>query len=162
MVFIKGYENKYSVTKDGRVWSHIRNKFLKHDLRGKYFAVKLGKFGKKISVHRLVALAFIENPDKKPYINHIDGNKLNNDVNNLEWCTAQENIHHAQMNGLMKVRTYPIKKRQKISDSEAEKICKSYENGYPVIKLAKEYKVIRGTIYAILRKNKINRRGYVI
>lgn len=162
MVYIKGYEGKYSITKDGKVWSHVRNKFLKDDLRGKYYAVKLGKYGKKISVHRLVAIAYIKNPENKPYINHIDGDKLNNNVSNLEWCTARENIHHAQMNGLMKVRTYPIKKRQKISDEEAERICNAYKNGYSVLKLAKDYNVIRGTIYAILRKNKIDRRKYVI
>lgn len=160
MVFIKGYEGKYSVTKDGMVWSHIRNKFLKPDLRGKYYAVKLGKFGKKVSIHRLVAEGHIDNLNNKPYVNHIDGDRLNNNSDNLEWCTAKENINHAQMNGLMNVRTYPVFKRQKISDEEALKICEAFKNGYSVIKLAEEYGVIRGTIYAILRKNKVGRRHY--
>lgn len=162
MVFIKGYEGKYSITKDGKVFSHIRNKFLKYDLRNNYYAVKLGKYGKKIAVHRLVALTYIENVEDKPYINHIDGNKLNNNVDNLEWCTAKENINHAQMNGLMKVKTYPVFRRQKISNEEAIKICEAFKNGYSVLKLAKEYNVIRGTIYAILKKNKVDRRHYVI
>lgn len=64
------------------------------------------------------------------------------------------------MNGLMNVRTYPVFKRQKISDKEALRICEAFKNGYPVIKLAEEYGMIRGTIYAILRKNKVNRRHY--
>lgn len=51
-------------------------------------------------VHRLLALAFIPNPDCKPHINHIDGNKLNNSLDNLEWCTQQENIQHAYDTGL--------------------------------------------------------------
>ena len=162
MVFIKGYENKYSITKDGKVWSHIRNKFLKQDLRRQYYAVKLGKYGKKISVHRLVALAFIDNIDNKPLVNHIDGNKLNNNVNNLEWCTSKENTNHAQMNGLMKIRVYPISRRQKISNEKANKVCKDFKHGYSALKLAKKYGVTRGAIYAILRKNKIDRRHYGI
>ena len=162
MVYIYGYEGKYSVTKKGEVWSHVRNIFLKQDLRGNYYAVKLGKFGKKLSVHRIVATAFIPNPFNKPEVNHKDGDKFNNKSSNLEWSTRKENIEHAQMNGLQKVRTYPVHRRQKISDKNAKKICELYKSGFSVIFLSEKYGVIRGTVYAILRKNKIERRRYVL
>ena len=78
----------------------------KHCANG-YRSVKLFKDGKHshLLVHRIVAKTFIPNPDNKRYVNHIDGNKANNNVNNLEWCTASENLKHAFKTGLSK----PIK-----------------------------------------------------
>lgn len=69
----------------------------------KYADIHLWKNSKYVSthVHRLVALAFIPNPENKPEVNHMDGNRLNNNVNNLEWVTKQENMEHAIRLGLM-------------------------------------------------------------
>ena len=98
---IKGYENEYQVSNLGNVKSLKRNIILKPDINDNYKRVTLCQNGetKRISVHRLVATAFINNPLNKPHINHIDNNPNNNDVNNLEWCTHSENMIHAHNQG---------------------------------------------------------------
>lgn len=103
---IKEYEGLYQISNLGNVKSLKRNKLLKpiKDKDG-YLCVTLYKMCKlkEKKVHRLVAQTFILNPENKPQVNHIDGNKQNNVVNNLEWCTRLENIEHAWKIGLMKV-----------------------------------------------------------
>ena len=89
---IDGYEN-YKITKDGKVWSKRSKIFLKLTLCNGYYFIHLrsnGK-GKHISINRLVAQTFIPNPDNKPYVNHINCDKTDNRVENLEWVTQKEN-----------------------------------------------------------------------
>jgi hypothetical protein len=112
---VKGYEGRYEVSNKGKVRSLIR----KHDgkIRGNPILLKIGKLkthcktyntiwlrnngaNKRFYVHRLVAMAFIPNLLNKPQVNHIDNNPLNNNVENLEWCTNSENqIHRVKTNG---------------------------------------------------------------
>ena len=89
----------YEVLSDGRILNKRWNRFLKPQLNNKgYERVQL--CGKFYFVHRLVAEKYIPNPDNLPQVNHIDGNKTNNNVNNLEWVSNQQNRDHAVKNGL--------------------------------------------------------------
>ena len=110
-VKIKGHEN-YILWPDGQVFSLRSNKFITAFL-GKYSSTNKNRKNKisymKIAlnreqfyIHRLLAQAYIPNPENKKQVNHIDGNKLNNNLNNLEWVTPRENQNHAFNTGLKK------------------------------------------------------------
>jgi hypothetical protein len=108
-----GYEGLYQVSNLGKVKSIKKNILLKpvFDKRG-YNMVSLyinGK-GKTNKIHRIIAIAFIPNPENKPQVNHKDCNKNNNSVENLEWNTNRENIQHAYNNGLKQSSIDRIKK----------------------------------------------------
>ena len=100
---VKGYEDLYEVSNDGQVRGLKYNRILKPELtRCGYYRVDLCKKGKvkKFYVHRLVAIAFIDNPDNKPQVNHINGDKLTNTAVNLEWVTCSDNHKHAYQLGI--------------------------------------------------------------
>jgi hypothetical protein len=105
---IPGYEGKYQASNLGKIKSLGNNakrseKILKASLEGSgYEFVNLYKNTERTSlkIHRLVAITFISNPENKKTVNHINGNKLDNNVNNLEWSTYSENLRHAFKIGL--------------------------------------------------------------
>lgn len=108
---IKEFEGYYQISNFGNVKSldrfdgvnYRKGQMIKPILKyNGYLQVGLRKHNKRkyFSVHRLVAIHFIENPANKKQVNHIDCNKQNNNVNNLEWVTSKENQAHAKMNGL--------------------------------------------------------------
>ena len=118
---IKGFEGYYQVSNMGRIKSldryvrgnkdsklHIKERIIKGGIETRgYSFVSLNKNGTRTyaRIHRLVAEAFLENPFNKPEVNHIDGNKQNNTVSNLEYCTRTENEQHAYKIGLKKGKT---------------------------------------------------------
>jgi hypothetical protein len=94
---------RYSVSSYGRIRNNKNNKFLVPILRARYLTVNFclpGKIRYSKSIHRLVAEAFIPNPENKPQVNHKNGNKSNNHDWNLEWVTSSENQVHAIKTGL--------------------------------------------------------------
>lgn len=101
---IPRFEGLYSVSDDGKVFSHISNRELKAKIdRYGYEAVTLFKDGKRhcVTVHRLVAKAFVPNPLSKRCVNHINEVKTDNRVENLEWVTVKENDNHGTRNSRM-------------------------------------------------------------
>ena len=133
---IPNYENSYQVSNLGRVKSlgnksnHKKEIILKQSNIMKYQCVSLRKNNKTkmFKVHRLVAKTFIPNLSNYPQVNHKDGNKLNNKVQNLEWCTASENIKHAFKIGLKKQLKGADNKRSKkvLMCDDNKKIIKEF------------------------------------
>ena len=95
---IEGYEDLYEVSNEGNVRNKTTGRLLKPGGAKGYLKVLLYKDGicKSKSIHRLVAETFLPNPNHYPQVNHIDENKLNNNVDNFEWCSAQYNIDYSK------------------------------------------------------------------
>lgn len=165
---IEGYESVYEISNLGRIKSlsntgktkkgfiSIRKeKILKPGVCGsknsKYLFVVLRKDGKNnhMYVHRLVAIHFTPNPENKRTVNHKDLNRLNNDVNNLEWASHKENINHSWNKGACN----PHGGGQKITKHQALEIIKALKNKNVLIKeLAFKYGISRENIYNIRAK----------
>ena len=157
---VVGFEDYFMVSNYGHVWSKRTNKFLipvKNKAGYLTIPTKIGgRQGKAycLRVHRMVAEAFISNPDEKPFINHIDCDKTNNHVSNLEWCTNEENEYHAYTNGLLslgrKIKGSEVG-TSKLTEEQIKEIRERKQQEKITQKeLAKEYGVSRATIKDII------------
>lgn len=148
--------NRYLITEKGDIYRLYKKGKLKIELQAKrkhsngYLRGVID--GKDVYIHRLVAIAFCENPKGYKEVNHIDGNKENNTFDNLEWCSRSENVKHAFQTGLRDyaelstMAKMPKKARRKLSDKEVKEIRKSDKTD---TELSKKYNLHRGAIYQI-------------
>lgn len=140
--YINNTKNCY-IEEDGTVYGSL-GKPLKGDLSNSgYLRVTLYlESGGKLreSIHRLVAKEFIPNPENKPYVNHKDGNKLNNHVDNLEWVSAKENAEHASNNGLLKF-VGDNHYNSKYTESFVRVICERLQSGERIRSIAKDLNI---------------------
>ena len=154
---IEEFKGFYKISMDGTVVSIPRNgtsnveRIVKPTIgTNGYLKVSLRCSGKRYTrnIHRLIALTFIENPNKYPCVNHIDGNKLNNDISNLEWSTYSGNIQHAYDNGL----TIPAKgeHRSNLTNDDVLRILTMKEKGETLKNIAKDFNVSASTISDIV------------
>lgn len=162
-----GFEKIYSVSNLGNIKSHDRESIKTYrgvitgtvKVKGKdikkmtnacgYYCVDVVK--KNMLVHRLVALNFIPNPNNYKVINHKDGNKQNNNVNNLEWCTHKQNSIHASKHNLYNPRRGELNNMAKLTEKDVLDIRLSKDTG---VYLASKYNVDKSLISSIrLRKS---------
>lgn len=150
---IQGYENRYLITSYGRVWSIRTHRWLKYSVPSNGYAqvgLSLNNKCTNYMIHRLVAKTFLQKPINKDYVNHIDGNKLNNCVNNLEWVTRSENEKHAFANKLKKPTRGELSGQSKLTWEQIKIIRQMYnEQHYSTRQIAKIFNVGKSTIQSI-------------
>lgn len=152
-----GYPD-YCISEEGRIYSLKSKRFLNTQYNdGGYEVVTLRKDGKTntLKVHRLLCLMFKpESFFEGAFVNHKDGNKKNNSLDNLEWCTRSENVLHAYDLGLIK------NKPRQLTEDDVHLICQFLEDGARIIDVSKEFDIERSIIYSIYNRNAYSHISY--
>lgn len=146
----------YTLFEDGTILNNDNGKWIKGTSitkNNRYVKIHLGAdhCSKFIPLHRLVAQAFIPNPNNYPQVNHKDGNRYNNSADNLEWCTAQQNVRHCRDNGFHMEQYGELIRTHKLTSSEVLFIYKFRDSGLTPTQFKNRYKmdVSRTTISGI-------------
>jgi Mor family transcriptional regulator len=159
---ILNYQSIYEVSENGDVKriaetnnQYAKGHILKHNIINGYAHVQLHKSGKvkSMRVHRLVAMAFLDNPNNKPHVNHLDGDKLNNHLSNLEWCTPSENQLHKHRVLNKTHRKYTL------TTNQIDEIIKLRLTGMRLHELSYMFKIPVDTLHKLLSKNNM-KTGY--
>lgn len=151
---VEGSDGKYQISNTGKVksFANITPRLLKQRISKDgyvWYVLQINGKGKTMRANRLVAKAFIPNPFNKATVNHIDGNKLNNTVENLEWATKEEQMKHAYNLGLKKPVQGTLQGSSVLTKEqvlEIRRIYKSHSKEFGMLPLAKEYGVSVSTI----------------
>ena len=159
---VAGYEGIYQVSNYGKLKSFYTNRILKPAITNcGYYTITLVKDKNKITknIHRVIAATFLGESNLD--VNHKDGNKLNNHIDNLEYVTKSQNIRHAMLNGLLVQNTKKIaeEKRKKVAkiDMLSNEIIEVYNSTHEASKLTK---INRGNICSVCRGEKIHAGKY--
>ena len=167
---VVGYEGVYEVSSKGRVRSVDRvlidRNGREKNFRGQIIATHLNKYGypictlwrcgkgKTSTIHRLVAISFLENENDKPQVNHIDGNKENNSIDNLEWVTNSENDIHAFEIGLRTTRRGVDCNFTKLTDEIVLSIRDMKKKGATQRHIAQTFNISEGNVSQIVNRKR--------
>ncbi len=151
--YVHGYDRLYRLYADGEIWSVRLGKFISQELARGYNRVSLSINGevKRFQVHRLVAMHFIPNPNKKPCVNHKNGDKTDNVILNLEWCTYSENEKHSydELGKINPIRKLTISDVDDIKHNAKKGVNQSNKGN--IDEYASKYNVNRSTILNVLK-----------
>ena len=152
-VDIIGYDGLYKISNTGRIYATNTKKYMKLNQRGDYYwtvRLSIKDVSTKHYVHRLVAIHFINNPSNYPVVNHIDGNKSNFSLENLEWCTHRHNALHYIDGFVNKKSTY----------FDRVSYVKKHIKNLKMTEIAKNLNCTLTNVYKICYKENIKRKVF--